>query len=48
VWLVFSVFKRVLGLALIVALAFGAWVVWSNPELQRSLIAFAVQFLGAR
>ncbi len=48
VWLVFSVFKRVLGLALLVAMAFGAWVVWSNPELQRSLIAFAVQFLGAR
>lgn len=37
-WLVFSVFKKVLGLALLASLALGAWLLWSNPEMLRGLM----------
>lgn len=36
-WLVFSLVRKVFGLVLIVALALGAWVVWSNPDMMQSL-----------
>lgn len=36
-WLVFSLVRKVFGLVLIVALALGAWVVWSNPDMMASL-----------
>ena len=35
VWLVFSVIKKLFGVALIAALAFGAYMIWTNPELLR-------------
>lgn len=38
VWLVFSVFRKVLGLAFLAALAFGAWLLWSDPEMLRGLM----------
>lgn len=34
-WLVFSLMKKLFGLALIAALAFGAYMIWTNPDLQR-------------
>jgi hypothetical protein len=34
-WLVFSVMKKLFGLALIAALVFGAYMLWTNPELLR-------------
>lgn len=39
VWLVFSLVKKMLGIVLLIALAAGAYVVWTNPELQQQLIA---------
>lgn len=33
VWLIFSVIRKLFGLALIAALAFGAYLLWTNPEL---------------
>lgn len=44
-WLVFSVVKKVFGIALLLALAAGAWLAWSNPELRSALMGFAGPFL---
>ncbi|SMQ68749.1 hypothetical protein SAMN06295905_1649 [Devosia lucknowensis] len=38
-WLVFSVMKKLFGLAIIAAIAFGAYMVWTNPELLRQAMA---------
>jgi hypothetical protein len=40
-WLVFSLMKKLFGLALVAALAFGAYVVWTNPDLLRNAIKMA-------
>jgi hypothetical protein len=43
-WLIFSVFKKVLGLVFLAALAFGAWTLWNNPGmLQQVLRLFGQQ-----
>ncbi|GAB5429888.1 MAG: hypothetical protein Devi2KO_33470 [Devosia indica] len=34
-WLVFSVMKKLFGLALIAALVFGGYMLWTNPDLQQ-------------
>lgn len=36
-WLIFSVFKKVLGLLFLAALAFGAWMIWQNPQVVQQL-----------
>jgi hypothetical protein len=36
-WLVFSLARKMFGLVLLVALAVGAWVLWSNPHLLYSV-----------
>lgn len=41
-WLVLSVMKKLFGLALIAALAFGAYMLWTNP----ALLARAMAMLG--
>ena len=33
VWLIFSILKKLFGLALIAGVAFAAYLVWANPEL---------------
>ena len=38
VWLVFSVFKKVLGLLFLAAVAGGGYILWSNPSLLNSVI----------
>lgn len=38
-WLIFSVLRKVFGIALVLALALGAWMIWSNPELLANLMA---------
>lgn len=43
IWLVFSVLRKLFGLALIAALAFGAYLVWTNPE----LLSHALSLVGA-
>ena len=40
-WLVFSLMKKLFGLALIAALAFGAYMVWTNPDLLHNAIKMA-------
>ncbi len=37
-WLIFSVFKKVLGLLFLAALAFGAWMLWNNPSLLQQVL----------
>jgi hypothetical protein len=32
-WLMFSLVRKMFGLVLLVALAIGAWALWSNPGL---------------
>ena len=34
-WLVFSLMKKLFGLAIIAAIAFGAYMLWANPDLLR-------------
>ncbi len=34
-WLVFSVMKKLFGLALIAALVFGGYMLFTNPDLQQ-------------
>lgn len=36
-WLIFSVFKKILGLAFLAVLAFAALMVWQNPEILQQL-----------
>lgn len=37
VWLVFSVLKKVIGFVVLIALAGGAYLLWTNPGLVDSL-----------
>ena len=46
VWLVFSVLKKVVGLIFLLALAAGAYVLWTNPSLLHSLMATIQQRAG--
>jgi hypothetical protein len=34
-WLVFSLAKKLFGLAIIAAIAFGGYMLWTNPDLLR-------------
>ena len=34
-WLVFSMMKKLFGVALIAALVFGGYMLWTNPDLQQ-------------
>jgi hypothetical protein len=34
-WLVFSLMKKLFGLAIIAAIAFGGYMLWANPDLLR-------------
>ena len=35
IWLVFSLMKKLFGLAILAAIAFGAYMLWANPDLLR-------------
>ena len=39
-WLVFSLFRRLFGLAILAALVFGAYLVWTNPDLLNQALDF--------
>ena len=39
-WLVFSLVRKVFGLALIAALALGAWMLWTNPGLRGAVLSW--------
>ncbi|WMT85310.1 hypothetical protein NO932_10170 [Pelagibacterium sp. 26DY04] len=36
-WLVFAMMRKLFGIAIILALVGGAWLLWSNPELLENL-----------
>ena len=40
VWLVFSVLKKVIGLLLLAAVVVAGFVLWQNPDLLRTLMAW--------
>ena len=40
VWLIFSVLKKVVGFVLLIALAAGAWILWSNPEMLQPVLRY--------
>jgi hypothetical protein len=46
VWLVFSVVKKMVGIAIVLALAGGAWFLWTNPQHLAPIIAYIRQFTG--
>lgn len=48
VWLVFSLVKKMLGILLLIALAVGGYVVWTNPDLQHQLIQGVTRFWSSR
>jgi hypothetical protein len=48
VWLVFSVMKKVFGLLLLVALAAGAYVLWTNPDAMNAVTAAVGGLWGDR
>ena len=41
IWLVFSLMKKLFGLAILAALAFGAYMLWANPDLLRQVLQMA-------
>jgi hypothetical protein len=45
--MVFSLVKKMLGLALLGALLVAGFYLWSNPELLQSLIITVLQFVNA-
>jgi len=46
VWLVFSLVKKVFGLVLLAALVIGAYLLWTNPALQQSLLTTVSGLFG--
>jgi len=45
-WLVFSVLKKVIGLLFLAALAVAGFVLWQNPAMRESLLAWLQSFTG--
>lgn len=48
VWLVFSLIKKVFGLVLLAAVAVAGFMLWNNPDMQRSLIQWVLGIVGGR
>jgi hypothetical protein len=46
VWLVFSVVKKMVGIALVLALVAVGWFLWTNPQHLAPIIAYIRQFTG--
>lgn len=46
VWLLFSVVKRMVGIALVLALVAGGWFLWTNPQHLAPIIAYFRQYTG--
>lgn len=46
IWLVFSVLKKVIGLLFLAGVAVAGFVLWQNPDMQRSVINWVQGFLG--
>ncbi|MBO9590370.1 hypothetical protein [Devosia sp.] len=39
IWLIFSVVKKMVGIAIVLALAAGAWFLWTNPQYLAPIMA---------
>jgi hypothetical protein len=46
IWLVFSVVKKMVGIAIVLALAAGAWFLYTNPQQLAPIMAWVRQFTG--
>jgi len=46
IWLIFSVVKKVVGIAIVLALVAGAWFLWTNPQYLAPIIAYVRQYTG--
>lgn len=46
IWLVFSVVKKMVGIAIVLALVVGGWFLWTNPQHLQPIIAYIRQFTG--
>jgi hypothetical protein len=46
VWLVFSVVKKMVGIALVLTLVAVGWFLWTNPQHLAPIIAYIRQFTG--
>lgn len=48
VWLVFSLVRKMLGILLLLALAAGGYVLWTNPDLQQQVMQGITRFWSSR
>jgi uncharacterized membrane protein YraQ (UPF0718 family) len=48
VWLVYSLVKKILGLALLAALVVAGFVLWNNPAMLQSLLQTVSGFMASR
>ena len=46
IWLIFSVVKKVVGIAMVLALVAGGWFLWTNPQHLAPIIAYIRQYTG--
>lgn len=46
IWLVFSVVKKLVGVAIVLALAAGGWFLYTNPAYLNEIIAWVRQYTG--
>lgn len=46
IWLIFSVVKKVAGIAIVLALVAGGWFLWTNPQYLAPIIAYVRQYTG--
>ena len=46
IWLIFSVVKKAIGIALVLALMAGAWFLWTNPQHLAAIIASVRHYTG--
>lgn len=48
VWLVYSLVKKILGLALLAALVVAGFVLWNNPAMLQSVLQTVSGFMASR
>lgn len=46
IWLVFSVVKKMVGIAIVLALVAGGWFLWTNPQHLQPIVAYIRQYTG--
>lgn len=46
IWLIFSVVKKIVGIAIVLALVAGGWFLWTNPQYLAPIIAYVRQYTG--